>query len=142
LERDIDIAVKRLREGASVAIARNGRLLASREGKGVLPLVLVLRQVGDDARGASVADKVVGKSVAMIAADAGVIAIHAALASEAAVAFLEPTGIEFSYDRRVEFIKDMSGMNMCPIEKKSVGREDAHAVRLEIEAMISPANPK
>ena len=131
---DIEIARGALDQGASVALAKGGALLASAEGHGVVPLLTVLRAIGDDARGASAADKVVGRSVAMVMYDAGIVRVHASVASRSAAEYLGDCKVPLTYDHLVEFITDRTGKGLCPVEQVSLGRDDAHAVRKDIEA--------
>lgn len=133
LAGDLDLARRAVRSGASVAIAKAGRLLAQAKGGGVAPLLIALREAGDEARGSCVTDRVVGRAAAMIMLDAGVARVHAFIVSKPAIELFSSRKLACTFDRLVEFITDRSGKDMCPIEKLSMGRTDCRLLRMELE---------
>jgi len=123
--QDVDIAIEAVRNGASIAIAKGGRLLASRHGHTVRPLIEVLGEIGNESKGAAVADKVLGRAAALVIANgSGVSAVHGVVMSVHGREALESAGIAYSFDRLVEFIADRTGEDMCPIEQMSLRFRD------------------
>ncbi len=123
--RDLDIAVEAVKSGASIAVAKGGRLLASRGGHSVRPLIEVLNEVGVELQGASVADKVLGRAAALVLADnPGLAMVHGVVMSAHGKQALESAGIPYSYDRLVDFISNRAGDGMCPIEQMSLRFEE------------------
>jgi len=118
---DLDIAVEAVRSGASIAVAKGGRLLASRDGHSVRPLIELLSEVGDELQGASVADKVLGRAAALVLADnPDIYMVHGVVMSAHGKEALESAGIPYSFDRLVDFILNRTGDGMCPIEQMSL----------------------
>ncbi len=119
--RDLGIAVEAVKSGASIAVAKGGRLLASRDGHSVRPLIEVLSEVGDELSGASVADKVLGRAAALVLlANPGITMVHGVVMSAHGKEALESVGIPYSYDLLVDFISNRTGDGMCPIEQMSL----------------------
>lgn len=123
--RDLRIAMEAVERGASVAMAKGGTLLASRSGQTIRPLIELLDEVGDEAKGAVVADKVLGRAAALVLATAHVKAVHGLVMSARAKEILEKANIKYSCDRLVEYISNRSGDGMCPIEQMSLAFDDA-----------------
>lgn len=63
-------------EGVSFVIVMQGSALARGTHDGIGELLEAVERLGDATRGASLADKIVGKAVAMVAAYGGVCAIY------------------------------------------------------------------
>jgi hypothetical protein len=125
--QDLDIAVRAVNEGASVAVAKGGRLLASRDGHTVRPLIEALDEVGAESRGAVVADKVLGRAAALVIIAFGVPVVYGAVMSDHGREALESAGIAHSYGRLVGFIANRTGDGMCPIEQMSLGFDEPAA---------------
>jgi hypothetical protein len=104
-------------EQLSFALVKEGRLLARGYRDGVGELLAAVEALGTETEGAALADKIVGKAVAMIAAYAQVRAVYTPLASEAAAAALEQYQIEFTADRIVPLIRNRRNDGPCPMEK-------------------------
>jgi len=83
LTGDLSAARRMLETGFSAVLVKNGRILASEKGEGVKPLLLACRASGADARGSSLADKVVGVAAARVAIDVGVRAVYGHLVRKA-----------------------------------------------------------
>jgi hypothetical protein len=77
-------------------------------------------------RGASVADRVVGKSAAMLFENYGVKELHALVASHHAIEYLINKDLIFTYDKSVEYIANRDGTDMCPMEKSVLHTYDAY----------------
>ncbi len=134
--QDVEQARQALLGAASVALAKDGRLLGSATGKGVLPLLRLLAEHSKEASGAVVADKVVGKAAAMLMADAGVAFVYAELMSEKAHECLRSWDVEHFAQKRVSYIKDRTGQGVCPMEKLSDEFRDCADLRRELERRL------
>lgn len=110
------IALRTAGDLAFVLVHR-GQVLASGGGNGVVELLAAVDGLGVRARGASLADKVVGKAVAVIAADAGIAAIDAGVASEAAVRFCAEHHLPLRAGTTVPTILNRRGDGTCPMEQ-------------------------
>lgn len=134
LQRDEDlfIAASKVLEGHAVAIARDGRVLAVEDGDGVKPLILAARKAGREARGASLADRVVGLAAARLARYYGIRSVYGLVGSEEAAADLKGAGITFVFSETVPYIMNRSRDGRCPMEslalKTSLPEETYRAI--------------
>lgn len=64
-----------------------------------------------------VADKVIGKASAMLFVYSGVKKIYTFNLSKAGKKILDDYGIEYEYDKLVDYIINNKGDDMCPMEK-------------------------
>lgn len=119
LTGDLSAARRMLETGFSAVLVKNGRILASEKGEGVKPLLLACRASGADARGSSLADKVVGVAAARVGIDVGVRAVYGHLVSEGAARELQDEGIVAQWGRLVPFILNRAGDGQCPMETGS-----------------------
>ena len=103
-------------ENASLVVSNHGVLRAFYK-KGVRDLEYLLDNEPDFLRGATVADKVVGKASAGMMAYGGVVRLYAATLSRLAVPMLEAGGIEYSYGLMVDQIIIPEGDDRCPLEQ-------------------------
>ncbi len=121
MNNDLEIARKLLPEGGfSFVAVKNGNVLAKEFGSSIQPLAKFLDEHIEDVRGASLADKVVGRAVAILSGFYGIRAIFAVLMSEGAEQFLKSYKIDYTYQTPVPVILNMQGDGPCPIEKSLV----------------------
>ena len=122
---DLELAKERLRGGAlAFAIAKQGVVLKTGTREGVGELLEALDELGDAARGASLADKVVGKAVAMVARLHKMSAVYSPLASEAAQSALDIDHIPLEFDNLVPLILNKRGDGPCPMERLTLSYDD------------------
>jgi hypothetical protein len=98
-------------------IVRDGRVVATGTRDGVGELLDAVARHGDALRGATLADRVVGKAVAMIAAFAGIAEIYTPLGSQAAAEVLAAHAISFAAERVVPLIRNKRNDGPCPLER-------------------------
>ena len=104
-------------QACCVGIREDGSVFFSKE-RGIKPLLLWLYEDVDYFRGATVADKVIGKAAALLFAYGGVGALHAQVVSEHALQALQVQAIPIEYAQKVEYIINRTGDGMCPMEKR------------------------
>ena len=82
---DLELARAVLRgQGKALVLAKDGRVLGTGERKGVADLLALAEQLGQEARRAALADRVVGKAAALVARSMGVASVYALLVSQPA----------------------------------------------------------
>ena len=133
MERDNEIIRILQEQGVSCVIRRNGAIILE-EGIGVKPLMKYLREDRTFFRGASVADKVIGKAAAMLLAASGVGMVYGEVMSDAAADLLAAQGIPFSCGKRVEYIHNRT---MCPLEEAVQPIDDPQLAFERVEARIA-----
>lgn len=102
------------RESAFV-IVRNKEVLAESKEKGVAPFFNVVHSV--NVKGASLADKIVGKAVAFLCVYAGITSVYTPVASEPAVFVLRENRIYYEADKMIPMILNRDKNDQCPIER-------------------------
>ena len=106
--------------------------------RGVKPLVEWLES-GNDLRGFSAADKVVGKGAAFLYVLLGVRSVYSHVISIPALEVLQSHGINVEYDTLVEHIINRRGDGFCPFEVTVMDINDAdtayRAIRKKMENM-------
>lgn len=112
------------------AIGKKGEYVS--EKRGVAPITELIDSDPEFLEGAFVADRVIGKAAAMLLERYGVAEIFAEVTSEHAIAYLDDKNINFSYNKRVQYIINRDGTDMCPMEKTVLGTENS----VEAEALI------
>src|SRR5512142_233382 len=92
---DLEMAQDALRDnGLAFVLVKDGRVLDRGTREGIAELLEAVERLGAETHGASLADKIVGKAVALVAVHAGVKAVSSPLMSEAAVQVMTGHGIE------------------------------------------------
>ncbi|MBQ7039488.1 MAG: DUF1893 domain-containing protein [Clostridia bacterium] len=101
-------------ESLTCVLCRDDKVFKSSE-KGISPLIKWLES-GDDFKGFSAADKVVGKGAAYLYVLLGIKSLYAAVLSKSAKEVLNRFGIEVFYDENPDRILNRDKTGFCPIE--------------------------
>lgn len=116
--KDLELAKQVYHGGQyTFVLVRAGQVAATGTRDGIGELLEVVARRGASLRGASLADKIVGKAVAMIAVYAGITEIYTPLVSEPAEQVLREFGIALAADRRVPLIRNKRNDGLCPMEQ-------------------------
>lgn len=103
--------------GYAFVIVRDAQVVATGTRDGVGELLDAVGELGGALRGAALADKIVGKAVALVAAYAGITHIYTSLGSQAAQNVLHAHGIAFQTERLVPLIRNKRNDGACPLEQ-------------------------
>lgn len=115
-EKDIDIARSALKGHVRCARCRGGELILSEE-RGIRPMIDWLEADPEILRGASVADKVVGRAAAMLMVYGGVTEVYTNLISIRALELLREYGIPCTYVNTCDAVSNRRGDGICPMER-------------------------
>lgn len=125
---DLELAKQRLnRDSLAFVIVKESAILCTGTRDGVGELIETMDALGEQARGAVLADKIVGKAVAMIARLAHLCTVYSPLMSQAACDALARDQIAFEYDRLVPLILNKRNDGPCPMERLTLPIDDPHA---------------
>ncbi|MGB9756433.1 MAG: DUF1893 domain-containing protein [Candidatus Bathyarchaeales archaeon] len=118
-KQDLTLAKKRLskEKDLTLAIAKNGEIIFETSSHGISGFLEAVEKLGDMLNGASVADRVVGKAIALLCVYKSVKMVYAATLSKEAKALFEKHGIYHEWDELVESILDFKKVGICPFEK-------------------------
>lgn len=110
--------------------------------RGVADLYDLLQTDADFLKGASVADKVVGKGAAALMIQGGVREVYADLISESAHALFVNAGVEISYGQLVHHIVNRDKTDWCPLEKSCKGEDRISEILPIIDHFIAKIRGK
>ncbi len=114
-----------LRAGGHTLVVGNAGRIETFDRRGVADLYELLTVRPRFLRGASVADKVVGKGAAALMLAGGVAALHADVISEPALRlFKRAATVDVTYDALVPGIRNRTGTGPCPVEKLCAATDD------------------
>ena len=110
-------AVNKLDQGGYTLVVVNGEREYTSKLSGVFPLLDIIKNAPEVLSGACVADKIVGKAAAVLFVYSGVKEVYAKTVSSYAVLVLKKAGINLVYEKKVPYIKNRAGTDICPMEK-------------------------
>lgn len=87
------------------------------ERRGVADLFSLVTDEPDFLRGASVADRIIGRGAALLLVKGGAAEVYAQVISSGAIEVLIQAGIEVEYGQLVANIINRTGTDICPVEK-------------------------
>lgn len=91
---------------------------------GIRDIINILTESKKGLKGATIADKVIGKVAGSILILAGVKEIYADTISKLVMPILEENNIKYEYREAVDFIQNKDKTAMCPMENKFKDEED------------------
>ncbi len=116
--RDLEIATEKLRkDDVSLVVVKDGLILLSKKGMGIRPLFDGFSELGMNAKGSFIADRVIGKAAAALCIHAGVHGVYTPVLSKPAAELLKGKGIFCSTDSLVPGILNKERTDFCPLEK-------------------------
>ena len=121
--KDIEKAKTLLKEGNHACVLCLDDMTFTSDANGIKPLNWWLRD-GCRFEGFSAADRVVGKAAAYLYVLLGVKEVYAEVLSETAVPVLERYGIAYSFGKKVKYIVNRTGDDLCPMEKIALKHEE------------------
>ena len=134
---DLDIAKSTLsQKGLTLIIVKNGVVLFETGSHRISGFLGAIEQFGVRLKGASVADRVVGKAIALLCVYAGIREVYAEVLSLKAKAVLEENGIPCQWKELVDTILDLNRNGVCPFEKVAAGISDPEAAYATFKALL------
>lgn len=85
--------------------------------RSVADLFQLVTDAPDFLRGASVADRVIGRGAALLMIKGGVSDVYARVISSGALNALRDAGVSVSFGSEVPYIIDRAGTGVCPVEQ-------------------------
>jgi len=115
---DLTVAKKRLREGGlTLCFVRDGQTLFETSSRGISGFLKAIDELDGWLEGASAADKVVGKAVALLCLHMRIKAVYAPVMSREAKELFERSGVLAEWDLVVDNILDGCEQAPCPFER-------------------------
>lgn len=120
---DARIAKEILETNNYTCVICKGDMICTSVERGIAPLLkLIDNKV--DLEGFCAADKVVGKSAAMLYKILKIDYVYANVISESAALFFENANIGYSYAQKVEAIRNRANDGFCPMEQAVIDIDD------------------
>jgi hypothetical protein len=137
MREDLEIAKRKLKENdLALAIVKDSKVLFKSKSHGVSGFLKALDKLKEKIVGASIADKVVGKAIALLCVYAQVKAVYALTMSMKAEQFLKNYGIYIEWDSLMENILNASGKNVCPFERAAAGINNPEEAYAKFKALL------
>ncbi|MDI1249996.1 MAG: DUF1893 domain-containing protein [Lacunisphaera sp.] len=124
-------------ENLAFVIVRDNLVLAQGAHDGVGELLAAIDKLGGQTSGASLADRVVGKAVALIVLGAGIVAVYTPLASEAAAEVFRSNGVFWQARTIVPQILNRRGNGPCPLEQLTHPLHDPAVAVVKLREFIA-----
>lgn len=134
---DIEKAKEKLAKDTTCVLVKEDKIILSQE-KGIAP-ILNLLNAGENLENFSLADRIVGKAVAMLVVYSKIREVYAEVLSEKGEEVLKKHNIKYSYKTLTENIINRKGDDICPMEKTVSKIYDAtlayHALKKKVEEL-------
>ncbi len=115
---DLDVAKGRLTEaGLTLVVVKDRKVIFESRRRGVSSFLEAVDRLGDRLEDASVADKVVGRAVALLCIYSHVVLVYGDILSLAAKAFLEENNVHVESGVIVDDILNADKTGFCPFER-------------------------
>ena len=122
---DLDIAKSELyEENLTLAIVKNGEVLYSTKSHRISGFLDAIDKCGAKLEGASLADRVAGKAIALLCVYAKIKEVYAAVLSRQAQVIFKKNKISTHWNELVENVLDTTKTGMCPFEKAAAEISD------------------
>jgi hypothetical protein len=116
---DLDIAKSRLfEEELTLAIVKYGEVFFETGSHRISGFLGAIEQLGDRLEGASVADRVAGKAIALLCVYAKIREVYAEVLSRKAKVVFEENGIRHEWNVLVDNILNLNKSGVCPSKRQ------------------------
>lgn len=123
-------------EGCSCVIA-NGSDMRTFTQRGVADLYNLMMNDAEFLKGASVADKVIGKAAAALVILGGVTMVYAEVISRPALLLLRDAGVDTYFHTVVPYIRNRDGNSQCPLDRACYNEDTAQDILPRIEFFMT-----
>ena len=122
---DLDLAKTELyEENLTLAIVKNSAVLYETKSHRISGFLDAVEKLGGKLQGASLADRVAGKAVALLCVYAGIREVYAAVLSRKALAVFKEHKISVQWKELVENVLDADKSGVCPFERAAADMSD------------------
>jgi hypothetical protein len=133
---DVNTAKSRLYgENLTLVVVKRGEVLFETGSHRISGFLGAIEQLSVRLAGASVADRVAGKAVALLCVYAGISEVYAEVLSRKAQAVFEENGIACEWKELVDNILDLNRSGVCPFEKAAAEISDPEKAYAAFKAL-------
>jgi hypothetical protein len=108
----------------TLAIVKNGEVLFETRSHRISGFLGAIEQLGDDLEGTSLADRVVGKAIALLCVYTKTKEVYAEVLSKKAKTLFEQNGVHHEWKELVNNVLDLNKSGVCPFEKAAESISD------------------
>lgn len=134
---DIEKAKEKLAKDTTCVLVKENKIILSKD-KGIAPILKFIN-AGKNLENFSLADRIVGKAVAMLVVYSKIREVYAEVLSKKGEEVLKKHNIKYSYKTLTEKIINRKGDDICPMEKTVSKIFDAtlayHALKKKVEEL-------
>lgn len=136
--KDKNLAKSHLLENnLNFVLVRDNEMLLESSARGIKPIFDAYKEHKGGLKGATVADRVIGKAASMFLIAGEIKSLYTDLISDIAFDLLTSHGIEVEYSKKVPTILNRSGDDICPMERISNKSKDVEELILGIEEFFN-----
>ena len=122
---DLDIAKSKLyKKELTLTIVKNGEVIFETDSHRISGFLGAIEKFGAKLEGASVADRVAGKAIALLCVYAKIKEVYAEVLSKKAKTVFEQNGVHHEWRELVDNVLDLNKSGVCPFEKVAAGISD------------------
>lgn len=119
---DLELAKTRLlSSNLNLVIVKEDKIIFESKRRGILGFIEAIDSLGLSLRGVAVADRIVGRAIALLCLYAGVRSLYALTLSREGKEVLERSGIRYTWEHIVDNILSPDGTHICPFEEAARG---------------------
>jgi hypothetical protein len=123
--QDLEIAKKQLYyKELTLVIAKNGQVIFQTDSHRISGFIHAIDVLGTQLNGASLADRVAGKALALLCVYAGITEVYAEILSKKAKSLFEECMVACKWKHLVDNVLDLNKTDMCPFEKAAANLID------------------
>ncbi len=123
--QDLEIVKKQLYDKQlTLVIVKNGQVLFQTDSHRISGFIGAIDKFGAQLNGASVADRVAGKALALLCVYVGIREVYAEVLSRKAKAVFEENKVDCEWKQLVDNVLDLNKTGVCPFEKAAAGISD------------------
>ena len=139
---DLELAKRSLYDKQlTLVIVKNGQVLFETNSHRISGFVRAIDELGVQLKGASVADRVAGKALALLCVYAGITEVYAEVLSKKAKALFEEHKFAFEYKQLIDNVLDLNKNGVCPFEKAAADISDPKNSYVAFKALLEKMKP-
>lgn len=140
--QDLEIAKNQLYDKQlTLAIVKNGQMLFQTDSHRLSGFIGAIEKFDTNLNGASVADRVAGKALALLCVYAGIHEVYAEVLSRKAKAVFEENKVAVEWKQLVDNVLDLNKTDTCPFEKAAAGISDPKDSYGAFKALLEKMKP-
>lgn len=134
---DLELAKNQLyNEELTLAIVKNGQVLFSTNSHRISGFIGAIEKLDSQLNGASVADRVAGKAIALLCVYAKIKQVYAEVLSRKAQSIFEENGVSIEWKQLVDNVLDTNKADVCPFEKLAADISNPEDSYVKFKALL------